>query len=84
MNFQLGLIAKKIGMTQIFADDGTRVPVTVLQVTGNVVTSHRTVERDGYAALQVGFAEKKESRATKAELGIFKNCLLYTSPSPRD
>ena len=72
MNFQLGLIAKKIGMTQIFADDGTRVPVTVLQVTGNVVTSHRTVERDGYAALQVGFAEKKESRATKAELGIFK------------
>lgn len=72
MNFQLGLIAKKIGMTQIFAEDGTRVPVTVLHVAGNVVTAHRTVERDGYAALQVGFEEKKESRATKPELGLFK------------
>ena len=72
MNFQLGLIAKKIGMTQIFAEDGTRVPVTVLQVGGNVVTAHRTVERDEYTALQVGFAEKKESRATKPELGLFK------------
>ena len=72
MNFQLGLIAKKLGMTQIFAEDGTRVPVTVLQVSGNVVTAHRTVERDGYSALQVGFAEKKESRTTKPELGAFK------------
>lgn len=72
MNFQLGLIAKKIGMTQIFAEDGARVPVTVLQVSGNVVTAHRTVERDGYTAIQVGFAEKKESRATKPELGAFK------------
>jgi large subunit ribosomal protein L3 len=72
MNFQLGLIAKKIGMTQIFAEDGTRVPVTVLHVAGNVVTAHRTVERDGYTALQVGFDEKKESRATKPELGAFK------------
>ncbi len=72
MNFQLGLIAKKIGMTQIFAEDGTRVPVTVLHVAGNVVTAHRTEERDGYTALQVGFEEKKESRANKAELGLFK------------
>jgi large subunit ribosomal protein L3 len=72
MNFQLGLIAKKIGMTQIFAEDGTRVPVTVLHVAGNVVTAHRTEERDGYTALQVGFDEKKESRANKPELGLFK------------
>jgi large subunit ribosomal protein L3 len=49
-------------MTQIFADDGTRVPVTVLHVAGNVVTAHRTVERDGYAALQVGF-EREEGVA---------------------
>jgi len=72
MNFQLGLIAKKIGMTQIFAEDGTRVPVTVLHVAGNVVTAHRTSERDEYTALQVGYQEKKESRANKAELGLFK------------
>jgi large subunit ribosomal protein L3 len=72
MNFQLGMIAKKIGMTQIFAEDGTRIPVTVLHVGGNNVTAHRTVERDGYAALQIGFAEKKESRTTKPELGAFK------------
>ncbi|MBK7824395.1 50S ribosomal protein L3 [Nannocystis sp.] len=72
MNFQLGLIAKKIGMTQIFAEDGTRVPVTVLHVAGNVVTAHRTVERDEYTALQVGFEEKKESRVNKPELGLFK------------
>lgn len=72
MNFQIGMIAKKIGMTQIFAEDGTRIPVTVLHVAGNNVTAHRTVERDGYSALQVGFAEKKESRVTKPELGAFK------------
>ena len=72
MNFQLGIIAKKIGMTQIFAEDGTRIPVTVLHVAGNNVTAHRTVERDGYSALQLGYAEKKESRVTKPELGAFK------------
>ena len=72
MNFQLGLIAKKIGMTQIFDADGTRVPVTVLHVAGNVVTAHRTDERDDYTALQIGYQEKKESRANKPELGLFK------------
>jgi len=72
MNFQLGLIAKKIGMTQIFDADGTRVPVTVLHVAGNVVTAHRTSERDDYTALQIGYQEKKESRTNKPELGLFK------------
>src|SRR5690606_8959745 len=60
------------GMTQIFLPDGTRVPVTVLSVKGNVVTAHRTQERDGYTALQVGFEEQKASRMTKADLGRFK------------
>jgi large subunit ribosomal protein L3 len=72
MNLQLGLIAKKIGMTQIFLEDGTRVPVTVLAAGGNAVTAHRTTERDGYIAVQLAFGEKKEHRATKAELGHFK------------
>lgn len=72
MNFQLGLVAKKLGMTQIFREEGDRVPVTVLQVTGNTVTAHRTAERDGYTALQVGFAEKKEGRASKPEQGAAK------------
>jgi large subunit ribosomal protein L3 len=72
MNLQLGLIAKKLGMTQIFAEDGTRIPVTVLQVTGNNVTAHKTVERDGYSAVQVGFHEAKEQRLNKPQLGPFK------------
>ena len=72
MNIQPGLLAKKLGMTQIFLDDGTRVPVTVLSVKGNTVTAHRTEERDGYTALQVGFEEQKPSRMTKADLGRFK------------
>jgi large subunit ribosomal protein L3 len=71
MNFQLGLIAKKIGMTQIFDADGTRIPVTVLHIAGNNVTAQRTLERDGYAAIQVGYAEKKASRMTKPEAGQF-------------
>ncbi len=72
MNVQPGLLAKKLGMTQLFLDDGTRVPVTVLSVKGNTVTAHRTEERDGYTALQVGFIEQKPSRMTKADLGRFK------------
>jgi len=72
MNVQPGLLAKKLGMTQLFLEDGTRVPVTVLSVKGNTVTAHRTEERDGYVALQVGFVEQKPSRMTKADLGRFK------------
>ena len=72
MNIQPGLIAKKVGMTQLFLDTGKRVPVTVLSVKGNTVTAHRTEEKDGYVALQVGFEEQKPSRLSKAQLGHFK------------
>ena len=65
MQTEMGLIAKKIGMTQLFQEDGTRVPVTVLEAKGNVVTAHRTDARDGYTALQIGFGEQKASRMTK-------------------
>lgn len=72
MNLQPGMLAKKLGMTQIFLEDGTRVPVTVLSVRGNTVLAHRTIERDGYTALQVAFDEQKPHRLTKADLGRFK------------
>ena len=71
MNVQPGLIAKKLGMTQLFLENGARVPVTVLSVAGNTVTAHRTEERDGYTALQIGYEEQKPSRLTKADLGRF-------------
>jgi large subunit ribosomal protein L3 len=72
MNVQPGMLATKLGMTQLFLEDGSRVPVTVLSVKGNTVTAHRTDERDGYVAVQVGFGEQKPSRLTKADLGHFK------------
>jgi large subunit ribosomal protein L3 len=72
MNAQPGLLAKKLGMTQVFLADGTRVPVTVLAVKGNTVLAHRTTERDGYVALQVGFDEQKPTRMKKPDLGRFK------------
>lgn len=71
MNNQPGLIARKLGMTQLFNEDGRRIPVTVLSVANNTVTAHRTEERDGYTALQVGFIDQKPSRLTKADLGQF-------------
>jgi large subunit ribosomal protein L3 len=72
MDLQPGLLAKKLGMTQIFLEDGTRVPVTVLSVQDNTVLAHRTKERDGYTALQVAFDEQKASRMNKPDLGRFK------------
>jgi large subunit ribosomal protein L3 len=66
------MVAKKLGMTQLFLEDGSRVPVTVLSIKGNTVVAHRTEERDGYTALQVGFEGQKASRLTKADLGRFK------------
>lgn len=65
------LIGRKMGMTQVFSDDGTLYPVTVIEVLPNVVTQVKTLEKDGYEALQVGYEEKKEHRANKAEKGIF-------------
>ena len=66
----VGLIARKAGMTQVFASDGTMVAVSVLEVAPNVVTRLRTPERDGYAALQVGTGEG--GRVTKPVAGQLK------------
>jgi len=67
-----GLIGKKLGMTQIFNDDGTVVPVTVVEAGPNVVTQKKTEELDGYNAIQFGFEDKKEQRTNKPDKGHFK------------
>lgn len=67
-----GLIGKKIGMTSIFNDSGKNVPCTVIEAGPCVVTQVRTEEIDGYSALQLGFDDKAEKNAIKAEKGHFK------------
>jgi large subunit ribosomal protein L3 len=72
MALNIGLLGKKIGMTQVFADDGESVPVTVIQTGPCLVLGTRTQERDGYSAIVLGFDEKPARNATKAELGAVK------------
>jgi large subunit ribosomal protein L3 len=67
-----GLIGKKIGMTSIFSESGKNLPCTVLEVGPCKVTQIKTMEVDGYNAVQLGFAEQKESRVGKALIGHFK------------
>ena len=71
MSEKLGLVGRKIGMTRIFEEDGKSVPVTVLDVSGNRVACVKTVESDGYNAVQVAFGSKKPSRVNKALAGQF-------------
>src|ERR1043165_3795593 len=72
MALKIGLLGKKIGMTQVFADDGEAVPVTVIQAGPCHVIGTRTQERDGYSAIVLGFDEKPARSATKPELGAAK------------
>ena len=67
-----GLIGKKIGMTSLFDEQGKNIPCTVIELGPCVVTQVRTEEVDGYSALQLGFDDKAEKRATNAALGHFK------------
>lgn len=66
------IIGKKVGMTQVFTEDGTRVPVTVIQAGPCPITGVRDPERDGYAAIQLAFGDAPERKLTKAELGHLK------------
>jgi large subunit ribosomal protein L3 len=66
-----GLIGKKIGMTSVFSADGKNVPCTVIEAGPCVVTQIKSVDIDGYDALQVGFEDKKEKHTTKPEVGHF-------------
>jgi large subunit ribosomal protein L3 len=67
-----GLIGKKVGMTSVFDDNGKSIPCTVLQAGPCVVSQIKTVEKDGYFAVQLAFDDKKEKHTTKAEMGHFK------------
>lgn len=67
-----GLLGKKIGMSQVFAADGQRIPVTVLEVGPCTVLQKKTVATDGYEAVQVGFQAKSAQRINKPEMGHFK------------
>jgi large subunit ribosomal protein L3 len=66
------IIGRKMGMTEVFAADGTMYPVTVIEVLPNVVISKKTKDKDGYEALQVGYEDKAERHTNKCELGIYK------------
>ena len=76
-----GLIGKKIGMTSIFDENGKNIPCTVIQAGPCVVTQVRTEEVDGYDALQLGFDDKAEKRASRAEIGHAKKA--GTSPKKK-
>ena len=67
----IGLVGKKSGMTRVFTEDGVSVPVTVIEVSPNRVTQVRSLEKDGYAAIQVTTGERKAKHLTKAEAGHF-------------
>lgn len=66
-----GILGRKIGMTQVFNEEGTLIPVTVVEANANVVLQKKTTATDGYNAIQVGFEDKREKLANKAEQGIF-------------
>ena len=67
-----GLLGRKLGMTQVFSEDGELIPVTVVEATPNVVLQVKTTQTDGYEAVQLGFEDIKERRATKANIGHTK------------
>jgi len=68
---QLGLLGRKVGMMRVFTDDGDSIPVTVLDVSTNRVTQVKSVDTDGYCALQVAYGKRKASRVTKPEAGHY-------------
>lgn len=73
MALKIGLLGKKLGMTQVFAEDGESIPVTVIQTGPCHVVGIRTQERDGYTAIVLGFDEKPLRLANKAQLGAVKD-----------
>ncbi|MFZ5776465.1 MAG: 50S ribosomal protein L3 [Thermodesulfobacteriota bacterium] len=69
---KMGLLGKKVGMTRIYSEEGAAIAVTVIETGPCVVLQKKTVAKEGYDAIQVGFSSKKESRLNKAELGHAK------------
>src|SRR6266581_1271387 len=71
----IGLLGQKIGMTSVYDANGRLHPVTVIAVGDNALLRRLTNDNDGYSAVQVGFGSQKESRVSKAELGVFKSVM---------
>ncbi len=69
---RLGLLGKKLGMTQLYSDNEEVVPVTVVELGPCTILQKKTMDRDRYSAIQIGFGDKREKRCTKPELGHFK------------
>src|SRR4030067_1530168 len=67
----LGLVGRKIGMTRVFADDGTSLPVTVLEVSNNRITQVKSVDTDGYTAVQLAHGARRPGRVSKAAAGHY-------------
>ena len=67
-----GILGKKIGMTQVFSKSGKLIPVTVVEIEPNVVTQVKTIETDGYEAIQIAAFSAKEKNTTKAKMGHWK------------
>jgi len=72
------LIGRKMGMTQVFAEDGTTYPVTVIEVLPNTITKIKSKEKDGYVALQVGFEDVAEKKLNKPAAGVYKKLNVTT------
>ena len=68
----IGILGKKLGMTSVFDDNGSLIPCTVIEVTPNVVTQVKDVDKDGYASVQLGYEERKEKHTTKPMKGHFE------------
>jgi large subunit ribosomal protein L3 len=84
MAMRMGIMGKKVGMTQVFAEDGERIPVTVIQAGPNFVVGKRTVERDGYSALIIGFGEKPARLVSKPLMGQYKAANVKPSRMVRE
>ncbi len=80
----IGLIGKKVGMTQVFSDKGEVIPVTVIEAGPCTITELRSLQRDGYAAVQLGYGSNKESRFLRPVLGQFKKRNLPPSRHLRE
>src|SRR2546423_5446348 len=70
-----GLLGRKVGMTQVFGENGTAIPVTVIEAGPCIITQIKTTARDGYEAVQIGFEQARLKSATRSELGHFGHSL---------
>lgn len=80
----IGLLGRKVGMTRIYGEDGGSTPVTVLEIAANRVSQVKTVETDGYNAIQLSTGEKKSSRVSKSEAGHFAKASVPAGTSVRE